>query len=434
MQVKTIILLLAFLLTGSIISKSQNQNPKEREQAAKLQQLMDSYQYEQACLVADQLLSSDSLNASVLTIKGRALAALFKTQQAIRVFLNVLVLDTTNAAILYELVNSYRQAGDLKQAINFCKKIVALYPEQHFFSIQLANLYYGLDEFRMAKMILRPLFLRDTLNTYVLKQLANSHNELQEADSAISYYWRYLDIVPSDAVITSKLANLFIRKRDYPAATVLTESFLAYDSTNTGILKLNAYCYYLMKDFVQANRKFARCYELGDKSRFTLKYYGLSFYKQEMYDLAEPIFRQAFQADTTDSEVCFYYGVSAYRSSLPDTGVVYLERTYKMLMPDPMFINTLYMELAGAYTANRNIDTALFLLKKAYAEYPENFTLAFKIAYQYDFFLRKPFLALPYYNEFLKKCPESEKIIDSVEHRKSYFSYAVNRVKQIKGK
>ena len=433
-QNKNTLFLLVCIILGVTSLFAQDQKIREKDLSAKFRQLMDSYQYGQVCVVADQLLLNDSLNVELLMLKGRALAADFKVQQAKDVFTTAYILDTANTVTLFELVNVCRQLGDLRQAINFCQRIVDLHPENSFFTIHLSNLYYGIEDFSMAKNILLPLYRYDSLNTYVLKQIANAYNELQQADSAIAFYVKYLDLVPYDPGITGKLTNLFIRKKDYPAGLYLTEMFLAHDSTNPGILKLNAYCNYLMKNYQTAAQNFLKCVFLGDKSRFTLKYFGLSYYRQEMYELAEPQLRLAYQADTADTEICFYYGVSAYRSALPDTGVLYLKKTMKMLMPDPKFLNTLYIELAGAYTANRQIDTALTILKEAYGASPNNATLAFNIAYQLDYYLRKPFQALSYYNEFLKKCPESEKTEVNVTQRRSFYEYALNRVKEIKGK
>ena len=426
-----------FLVCAVIVingSFAQKQSPRDTDLTAQLHHLMDSFQYGQACLVADQLLEKDSLNVEVLILKGRALAADFKAQHAKDVFTRAYLLDSANTMTLFELVNVCRQLGDFSQAIAYCQKLVDLHPENSFFTIQLANLYYSIDDFRMVKDILLPLYQQDSMNSYVLKQVANSCNELQLADSAITLYKKYLDIVPFDAGVTGKLTNLFIRKRDYAAGLCLTETFLAHDSTNTSILKLNAYCNYLMKEYQVAAQRFSKCVILGEKSKFTLKYYGLSWYRQERYDLAEPFFRLAYQADTLDAEVCFYYGVSAYRSALTDTGIVYLKKTLKLLIPDQKFLNTLYIELAGAYSENGQADTALTILKSAYEANPDYPTLAFKIAYQYDYYLRKPFEALPYYKEFLKKCPESEKAEVNIPQRRSYYEYALNRVKEIKGK
>ena len=423
--------ILVFFIISSIRVFAQDQDIRDKELTVKLNQLMDSYQYSQACLLADQLLEKDSLNLELLILKGRALAADFKVQQAKDIFAKAYLLDSANTVTLFELVNACRQLGDFKQAISYCRKLVDLYPENSFFTIQLANLFYSTDDFRTTKEILLPFYRQDSMNSYVLKQLANSCNELLQVDSAVQFYEKYLDIVPYDAGITGKLTNLFIRKRNYEAGLCLTEMYLAHDSSNAGILKLNAYCSYLLKEYETAAQKFSKCIALGDESKFTSKYLGLSFYRQEIYDLAEPWLRHAYLADTTDAEVCFYYGVSAYRSALTDTGIVYLEKTLNLLMPDPKFLNTLYIELAGAYSEYGQADTALVILKSAYEDNPTNATLAFKIAYQYDYYLRKPSMALPYYKEFLRICPESEKQELNLPQQRSYYSFALNRVKEI---
>jgi len=165
-----------------------------------------------------------------------------------------------------------------------------------------------------------------------------------------------------------------------------------------------------------------------------MKYLGLSYYKQEKYDTAVPFFRRAFYADTTDSEVCFYYGVSAYRSLEVDTGLIYLNRTFRLLMPPGKFLSTLYSELADAYTSKGSADTAIVLLTKALEAYPENNTLRFKIAYQYDFHLRKPYEALPYYREFLKNVVPGQDFVKNLPQQVSYSDYAKNRIREISGK
>jgi tetratricopeptide (TPR) repeat protein len=71
-------------------------------------------------------------------------------------------------------------------------------------------------------------------------------------------------------------------------------------------------------------------------------------------------------------------------------------------MPPAKFLSSIYAELASSYTATGHADTAVIFLQKALQTNPENNTLRFKIAYQYDYFLHKPYEALPWYKGFLK--------------------------------
>jgi hypothetical protein len=73
-------------------------------------------------------------------------------------------------------------------------------------------------------------------------------------------------------------------------------------------------------------------------------------------------------------------------------------------------------------------------LRKALESNPANNTLRFKIAYQFDFHLRKPYDALPWYRDFLKNMVPGSETESGNPQQKSYGEYARNRVGEISGK
>ena len=103
-------------------------------------------------------------------------------------------------------------------------------------------------------------------------------------------------------------------------------------------------------------------------------------------------------------------------------------------MPSKQFLSILYSELAAANTSTGNPDTAIVLLMKALEATPENNTLRFKIAYQYDYHLRRPYDGLPYYREFLKNDVSDAKTMENLPQQVSYTDYAKNRIREITGK
>ena len=383
-------ILFILLLLLPAISRAQKREPVEQ-----VKSLMESCQFSQAANLAELYLLQDSTLTDLLLLKGLALAAGFQYREAIVAFRKALSIDSTNIKVLNELVNVYRQSGDPVNAIDIGWKIAGLVPENRYFRLQLANLYYSVEDYRNAVQVLLPLYKEDSSSFYVAKQVGNCFNELKRSDSAIYFYRRALKITPYDPLVTGKLINLYIRQDEVAQALYMAQVYLAQDSVSIPILKQSGYCYYLLIDFKSSAKQLLECTRLGDSSKFTMKYLGLSYYKQEKYDTAVPFFLTAFRSDTTDAEVCFYYGVSAYRSKKIDTGIVYLNRTLRLLMPSGKFLSSLYAELADANTAIGNADTALLLLKKALEANPGNNALRFKIAYQYDFYLWKPYEGLP---------------------------------------
>lgn len=425
-----VMLLFVLFLTMPGSSFSQSVSPEQQ-----VKSLMESCNFSQAINLAEIFLHSDSNNTDLLMLKGRSESAVYRYNDAIATLEQALQIDSTNINLLNELVGIYRQAGDLTRAIKGNQKMVELEPDNLYFRLHLANLYYSDEQFRRAAGVFLHCYLSDSSSFFVARQLGNCYNELNCPDSAIRFYRRALRIIPYDQYVTGKLANLFIRKDDIAMALYWTQIFLEQkDSVCIPILKQNGYCNYLLIDFKTAANQFGKCVRLGDSSKFTMKYLGLAYYKQEKYDTAAPYFKAAFYCDTTDAEVCFYYGISAFRSLEVDTGLVYLNRTLNLLMPSGKFLSTLYSELAEANTLNGAADTAIFLLKKALEADPDKNTLRFKIAYQYDYYLRKPYQALPWYREFLKNSEPEIEPRELLPQQVSFTDYAKNRVREIAGK
>lgn len=417
---------------------------QEQEPVKQIKTLMESCQFSKAISLVELYLAQDSTSTDLLLLKGRALAIVFRHKEAIAALRKAQRLDSTNIRVLNELVNVYRQSGDPGKAIETSRKITKLDPSNRYFSLQLANLYYSDKDYRQAVQVLFPLYRADSSDFFVVKQLAYCYDEMKHNDSAAFFYHQALKITPYDPIVTGKLANLLIREDEVNTAFYLTALYLKKDPTNIPILKQNAYCNYLILDFQASAKQFRECLQLDDSSKFTKKYLGLSYYKQDKFDSAAPFFLAAFRNDTTDAEVCFYYGVSKTRSFAIDTGLVYLQRTLRLLMPSGQFLSTLYVELAAAYTGIAHPDTAIVLLQKALETNPNNNILRFKIAYQYDYYLRKPYNALPYYREFLKnENPQPEhdpldKVYRSAIVRNgireiniTYPDYAKNRIREI---
>ncbi|MFZ4520538.1 MAG: tetratricopeptide repeat protein [Bacteroidales bacterium] len=406
---------------------------QEKEPLPRVKSLIESCQFSQAISLAELFLSADSSRSDLLLMKGRALAAIFQYREAVVALQQAALLDSMNVKVLNELADAYRQSGDPARAILTIKRMIRLEPENRFFQLQLANLYYSEEDYRLSADMLLTLYKTDSSSFFVAKQLGNCFNELKRSDSAIRFYRRALRITPFDAYITGKLVNLFIREDNVAMALYWTQLYLSQDSSYLPILKQNGYCFYLLIDFKSSAAQLRKCTMLGDSSKFTMKYLGLSYYKQEKYDSAAPFFRCAFNADTTDAEVCFYCGVSAYRSLAVDTGLVYLKRTLRLLMPSGKFLSTLYSELADANTSKGNADTAVIFLKKALEANPENNTLRFKIAYEFDFHLRQPYEGLPYYRDFLKNLSAEKEVTLNLPQMVSYSDYAKNRIREIAG-
>jgi tetratricopeptide (TPR) repeat protein len=116
---------------------------------------------------------------------------------------------------------------------------------------------------------------------------------------------------------------------------------------------------------------------------------------------------------------------------LLDTGLMMLNKTLALVLPDNDFVATIYSEIATAYISMNNSDTALAILMKAHEVCPENTNLLFKIAYQYDYYLQAPYKALPWYREFLIYAREPDEQEARGPQQVSMIDYAKKRIQHI---
>lgn len=423
----TLLLLpLFFSVSGQVQQISQEDS---------VRQLAESYHYAEAIELADRYLAEDSTRIDILRLKAKALQAWFQNQRAIEVYEQIYKLDTLQLSGLNDLVNANRLTGQYEIAATYCEKITNLFPENIYFKTQLAHLYYLDNQFELALEVLKPLYQADTTNLYFIRQVANSYASLGKTDSAIIFYQSALLLDSMDVLTTVKLSNQYIIKKAYDTALIVAERFLKVDSSNADVTKQQAYCCYLLRDYPKAQAQFERSINLGDKSKLAYKYLGLSYYKVDEFAQAEPWFREAYGTDTTDAEVCFYYGVSAIRAINPDTGIIMLNKTLESLLPLTSFISTVYVQLSEGYNILNNSDTALYLLKRAYEQNPAETKLLFRIGYHYDLHMKNEEMALLYYEKYLNATgtPETTNAEPSLSFAFSFSEYAAARVREIKG-
>jgi len=422
---KTRILILLFFTFSFRLSAQQV------SQAQQVRILIENYRYKEAVEFAKQLISYDSTRTDLMLLEGEAMSALFRFHEAEGLLLQAWLADSTNLRIMNELAGLYRQTGETEKAVRWYRKILDKDSLNESVVLQLAALYSQTEDYRTALNLLLPCYKHDSSSYYLLKQIGNACQEIRKPDSALLFYSRALRINPADAGVMVKVANLLIRHKDYDSAVSITARFLQGNPKAYSIMRLNAYATYLIKDYPGSAERFRRSIRLGDNSKFTMKYLGLCRYKLEMYDSAVPYFRKAYVLDTTDVEVCFYYGVSAMRSFSVDTGLCYLQKTMKLVMPSNQFLLSLYAELAGAFNSTAKPDTALDILLKAHSTDPKDPAIVFKIAYQYDYYLRKPAKALPYYEEFMKMKGTDSGSAQNLPQVMTYSVYARNRINEL---
>ena len=419
----------AFFSTG-VLTRLEAQTQQQVRDSIRF--LIENYRFAEAAAYADIILQKGNPNPEIMLYKGRALAAGSDFRGAASVFLEAYGADTSNIVVVQELLTNYANAGDQEKAVFYAEKAVRLKPQNSFFRLQLSNLYLSDKAYQKALHTLEPLLYYETPNAAVLKQLGAVYFESGNYDTARFFYQQSMKLTPDDSRTCQKLINVFLKQKDYNGGLAAAGNYLLSDSLNTNILRLKAYCYYLLKDYTNAESIFRKCIILGDESKFVLKYIGMSLYMQEDYFESGRYFQKTFALDNTDPEIAYYIGVTSYKTDSTKRGVFYLQKALELEKPTTDFLSSVYAELAAAYTQNQQPDTAIGLLLKANSISPGKKSTLFRIAYQYDKYLVDKQKALQYYRAYLNSDPENGDVPISSTNKMSFRQFAETRISEIK--
>lgn len=422
---KTATLFILFLGYFQSFSQSSDKNDLIRT-------LIFENQYQSALdLINTQQKSSYDNKLNVY--KGIALRGVLKYNEAIESFNTALKNDSSNMQILTELSNTYKTIGDYNKALIYLTKANNIRSSPSVLS-EIASAYFTLEKYESARIIFSELLKQDSLNPFLIKNLAICYDFLEKTDSSIFYFEKALELKKHDSQSVNRLCNLYIKKKNYINGIEVSESYKLFDTTNWKINRINAYLYFLNKDYNISTTKFTQCVKNNDTTDFVYKYLGISYFKLEVYDTAQMFLEKAYFKDTADAQICYFLGMSCSASYYKELGIKYINKAITLLNPSPEYMSGVYQNLAQSYNGYYKYPEALEALLKSYELNPKDTLVLYKIGSQYDRWLNNKTMALKYYTDFVKILPVQNKYKseENDELTVTYYDVAVKRIAALK--
>jgi tetratricopeptide (TPR) repeat protein len=307
--------------------------------------------YQAALDMLDKMEAHPPLSSDYFFLKGIAQLNLYKPTEAIESFRKAADMDSSRIDYLAKLAECYDMTGDETNASSLYKKVIAKDMDDTPLQMKAANYFLMTNDIPLAKELYEKMYRSDSTNILVNRSLAICYDQLKMETKAILFYWKTIIANPHDLPSVNRLCNLLIGQKRYDEALAITEKFRKDDATNQRINSTNAYIYYLQNKDSAAVNHFADCYTSGDSSLFTLKYYGISCFRNKQYDKTAQILEKAYRQDTTDAMITNYLGLSCYLSFYKAKGIFYLHKTIDLATPDSVYLSSLYFNLGKACDA-----------------------------------------------------------------------------------
>jgi tetratricopeptide (TPR) repeat protein len=362
-----------------------------------LELLIINSQYDSAIIVANQISERDSVNWQVYYYLGKSYQAKYKYFDAIKALEKANSLDSANVVIENVLAGTLDAIGKDEDAIN-------IYYDQYLRDttiidpiVNLANIFRKMREYGSAVHYYRKACIIEPGNFYYHKQLAYCISKMNmPATPAIYAYETAIRLNPYDLNMYQQLANLYNSESYFMDAINTCNKGLKNYTNDNQLLKIKAYAYYLNKEFDSSLVVFNKLLEFGDTSFFNLKYRGLVHFEKKQFVNAINSLEMALDFDKNDAEVCFYLGSAFGRSGNSEEGINYFNRTIKLLSPLPKELYDIYTEMANICRQEGEYELSLKYLKLAYKNKAIPI-LSFKMAQLYDYYLNNKKMAIDCY-------------------------------------
>ena len=346
---------------------------------------------------------SDSAAARGLVLrKATLLKRMYCFDEAAEALSSLLRPGSMDTEVLGELADCHYQAGRSPEAMLLYMQLTQLHPEDLGNQVRFLSLLNRAGALSDVVARGREVLQRDTLIP-VLTLVGDAFNKMEQPDSAMHYYGAALHRRPRNASVVSKMSNILLERMDYDGALSLAENYLALDSLNIDILRIQGLAYYLKENWMLSADAFELAVELGDDTYAPHYYLAKDYSGLHMFREADEHFMRAWQLDSTRASLALEIavnrtnGIAAYR-----TGVVpWFEKALKMMEPDSTLMSSIYQNYATAEYTRMDWDKAISLYQKAYEYNQKNISALSTIGYCYE--QKKDYRhAVEYYERYLK--------------------------------
>nr|WP_320117481.1 tetratricopeptide repeat protein [uncultured Marinifilum sp.] len=367
----------------------------------KIDQLLFSGKYESAIPLLNQLIDKDSTNSQLHFRLGKAYQNLNQNKQAIENYQKAYQLNSKSIPTLINLGNCLFSMGNYPAARNTLQKILKIDSTNYQGSLLLAKTYTILGSYNKSLNIYERLIVKDSLNTYLHKQIGSVKNKMQNYLGSLASYLKAYELNETDLTVILHIMQKFYEMAAYEQALAFANNGLNTFPNNHLILKKKAQCLIGLEWYENALNIFE---DLNERNKLKLsdyKQFGICYMQTRQYKKAINWLEKYNKTLEKDPMINFYLGVCYSRLNDSEKGIKFLEDA--LFYVTPSIKASMHLHLAKAYNKNRQFE-------KSVKEYLKNIELddsnpetLYEIASTYEEFGNNKSKALKYYSKYIQQ-------------------------------
>lgn len=403
------ILTVIFLLLGAVGSFAQD-----------IDALLLNNEYDKALHLIDLELAGNTDQPTLHYKKGIVLQKKYDYSGALKSLETAWLLDSTNQKVVSELAEVNTILGNHKQALPYYKTLYYNDTTNAIQAIRLTKAFLNLRSYREPYKILYSIYLRDSTNLYVNKQLAFSASRSGHDSLATVLYHQIIERNPTDLNNYTNLVSIYQKKENYKSAVETIERGLTVYPDETILISKLGDLHYAKRDYPKAIVPYERLLSFGDSIPDVVKNLGVSYYYVKRYDEGLYLLEKSLMMKPNDPVAALFIGLCYMELKELDESINYLRFASEIAIP--YYMSDIYNQWGNIYIQKKEYKKSVELLKKAYRLDSTKCDILFKIGNTYDVWQKDKTQAIRYYNAYLNSKKEKgdyyQQLTDYAEQRK----------------
>jgi tetratricopeptide (TPR) repeat protein/glycosyltransferase involved in cell wall biosynthesis len=271
-------------------------------------ELFEKGNYSAAEEILKKLLSTQENDFDVMHFLGVINLNLFKYEEAISYFSNVISLCENHPYAHYNLAFCYQQLKDYETAVGHYKKVIELQPSNTDALNNAGLAYFSLEEYDKSEYYYKLALENDPANSSVNNNLGNLFLAMSKFNKSADCYEKAISADPGNSDYHYNLGTALLKQKNYEQAL---ESFKKSIQLNPG--HKEAYnnmgnIYMALRDYKSAEECFGKIISLSPDNEDAYFNLGMSLQSSKQFDSAEEAYRQVLKLNPDKKEVLVNIG------------------------------------------------------------------------------------------------------------------------------
>lgn len=371
LMLKVLLLLVAFQPDSLVV----NQNPLE---LARIQII--NQEYEDAKITLESV-TQQSRNKDYYLMVGQVTLALQQYEFAIEALQIARGFDPNDLNLMLQLARTYRIAGQSDLAESLAETIIARDTTHRQALILYGSIQTEKTNWSRARSVYQRLVDVDSTNTHFRYQLAQALNELDQKGVALihlraanSYSPKHHGVLHDLIAINAEL-NLNDIAREYAIKAIeMSPNFIPFR-------KRLAEIEFKEQNYAGAANQYLEVLNLGDRTQFTYRNYGMSLYFADQFTESIKAFEASLKLGD-DPNVHFYKAMALIQTGDVTNAQLHLNQAVENSMGD-LLIDS-FIQLGSLLDKTGNIEESIKNYQIAQSLAPERIEIHFYMGSAYD--------------------------------------------------